>query len=180
MNVTKSANILVFSLRIFMGTSVFWHVLDASKFRISFNTSSLSTSKNEKGLQCVSLHTSPIATLHKTMKFSIKDFFSKCEQIRSFQPIWSHLLKKSLMENFVFCVVQAWLDDFHISKLILYLDQLKFIRNYSFITYEKFSAVRVRIRGWEILVFRKLLRTYVRKWMIPSWSYYQYIQEFQC
>ena len=36
------------------------------------------------------------------MKFSIKDFFSKCDQIRGFLPIWSHLLKKSLMENFKF------------------------------------------------------------------------------
>ena len=35
------------------------------------------------------------------MKFSIKDFFSKCDQIRSFLRIWSHLLKKSLMENFI-------------------------------------------------------------------------------
>ena len=32
------------------------------------------------------------------MKFSIKDFFSKCDQIRSFIGIWSHLLKKFLME----------------------------------------------------------------------------------
>ena len=39
------------------------------------------------------------------MKFSIKDFFSKCEQIRSFLRICSHLLKKSLMENFIFCAV---------------------------------------------------------------------------
>ena len=31
------------------------------------------------------------------MKFTIKDFFSKYEQIHSFQRIWSHLLKKSLM-----------------------------------------------------------------------------------
>ena len=30
-------------------------------------------------------------------------FFSKCEEIRSFLRIWSHLLKKSLMENFIFC-----------------------------------------------------------------------------
>ena len=29
------------------------------------------------------------------MKFSIKDFFSKCNQILSFLQIWSHLLKKS-------------------------------------------------------------------------------------
>ena len=33
------------------------------------------------------------------MKFSIKDFFSKYDQI------WSHLLNKSLMENFSFCAV---------------------------------------------------------------------------
>ena len=32
------------------------------------------------------------------MKFSIKDFFNKCDQIR-------RKLKKSLMENFVFCAV---------------------------------------------------------------------------
>ena len=41
------------------------------------------------------------------MKFSIKDFLSKYDQIRSFQHIWSHLLKKSLMENFIFCVVNV-------------------------------------------------------------------------
>ena len=39
------------------------------------------------------------------MKFSIKDFFSKCEQIRSFLLIGSHSLKKSLMENFIFCAL---------------------------------------------------------------------------
>ena len=39
------------------------------------------------------------------MKFSIKNFFSKGDQIRSFLRIWSHLLKKSLMENFNFCAV---------------------------------------------------------------------------
>ena len=33
------------------------------------------------------------------VKFSIKDFFSKCDQIRIFLRIWSHLLKKSLMER---------------------------------------------------------------------------------
>ena len=39
------------------------------------------------------------------MKFPIKDFFNKCDQIRSFLRIWSHLLKKCLMENFIFCAV---------------------------------------------------------------------------
>ena len=37
------------------------------------------------------------------MKFSIKDSFSKCDQIRRKLQIWSHLLKKSLMESFFLC-----------------------------------------------------------------------------
>ena len=37
------------------------------------------------------------------MKFSIKDFFRKCDQTRSFLRISPHLLKKSLMENVIFC-----------------------------------------------------------------------------
>ena len=40
------------------------------------------------------------------MKFSIKDFFSQCDQINNFLRIWSHLLKKSLTQNFIFCVVK--------------------------------------------------------------------------
>ena len=39
------------------------------------------------------------------MKFSINDFSSKCDQIRSFLRIWPHLLEKSLIENFIFCTV---------------------------------------------------------------------------
>ena len=39
------------------------------------------------------------------MKFSIEDFFGKCGHIPNLFWIWSHLLKKSLMENFIFCVV---------------------------------------------------------------------------
>ena len=50
------------------------------------------------------------------MKFSIKDFFSKCDQIRSFLRIWLHLLKESLIENFIFCVAEmVILLDFHTS-----------------------------------------------------------------
>ena len=40
------------------------------------------------------------------MKFSRKDFFSKYDQIYSFLKIWSHLLKTSYMENFIFCAVE--------------------------------------------------------------------------
>ena len=41
------------------------------------------------------------------MKFFIKDYFSKCDQIRRKLPIWSHLLNKPLMENFTFCAEMA-------------------------------------------------------------------------
>ena len=49
------------------------------------------------------------------MKFSIKDFFSKCDQIRSF-------LKKSLIENPIICAVLqirfSWTDSvFLLSKI---------------------------------------------------------------
>ena len=40
------------------------------------------------------------------MTFSIKDFFSKWDQIGSFLRIWSHFLKKSLVENFIFYAVK--------------------------------------------------------------------------
>ena len=46
-----------------------------------------------------------ISTAQK-MKFSIKDFFSKYDQIRRKLRIWSHLLKKSLMESFIFRAVK--------------------------------------------------------------------------
>ena len=36
---------------------------------------------------------------------SIKDFFSKCDQICSFLRSWSHLLNKSFMKNFILCAV---------------------------------------------------------------------------
>ena len=45
------------------------------------------------------------------MKFSIKDLFSECDQIRRKLRFWSHLLKKSLIENFILCAVilsESW------------------------------------------------------------------------
>ena len=39
------------------------------------------------------------------MKFSIKDFPSEYDQIRRKLWIWSQLLEKFLMENFIFCEV---------------------------------------------------------------------------
>ena len=41
------------------------------------------------------------------MKFSIKVFLSKCDQIRRKLQLWPHLLKKCLMQNFIFCAVKS-------------------------------------------------------------------------
>ena len=49
------------------------------------------------------------------LKFSINGFFSKCDQIRRKLRIWSHLLKKSLMENFIFCAVRAVISQQHMT-----------------------------------------------------------------
>ena len=50
-------------------------------------------------IELVNLTRSPTA---QKMKIFIKDFLSKCDQIRRKLRIRSHLLKKSLMENFIF------------------------------------------------------------------------------
>ena len=39
------------------------------------------------------------------MKFFIKNFSSKCDQIRMNLRVCSHLMKKSLVEYFIFCAV---------------------------------------------------------------------------
>ena len=45
------------------------------------------------------------SSLHKKMKFSVKDFFNQCEQIRRKLWICSHLLKILSTENFIFTVL---------------------------------------------------------------------------
>ena len=56
----------------------------------------------------------PVENTAQKMKFSIKDFFSKCDQIRSF-------LKKSLMENF-FCAVETETQRQHVMYIQCLLD----------------------------------------------------------
>ena len=47
------------------------------------------------------------ASTAQKIEFSIENFFSECDQIVMKLRIWLHLLKKSLMENSIFCVVQV-------------------------------------------------------------------------
>ena len=50
-------------------------------------------------------HYRTLAVYAQKMKFSFKYFSSKCDQIRRKRRIQSHLLKKSLMENVIFCTL---------------------------------------------------------------------------
>ena len=42
----------------------------------------------------------------KKMKFTVMDFFSKCNEIRRKLRIWSHLVRKFSRENFIFLVMR--------------------------------------------------------------------------
>ena len=48
----------------------------------------------------------------RKMKFSMKDFFSKCSQIHRKLWIWSNLLKEFLMGNFISCSVMCKVKTF--------------------------------------------------------------------
>ena len=61
------------------------------------------------------------------MKFSIKDFSSICDQIRRLLRIWSHILEKSLIENFIFCVAVKPKDSLKF-KLYKCLDYMQMAR----------------------------------------------------
>ena len=56
------------------------------------------------------------------MEYSIKDFFTKWDQIRSSPWIWSHLLMKSLMKSFIFRAVlgkDSWDADLIVKSMKL-------------------------------------------------------------
>ena len=68
------------------------------------------------------------------MKFSIKDFFSKCDEIRRKLWIWLHLLKKCFIENFFFCAVSVSLLVLHIINHYVYArSHLSIFGNHIFI-----------------------------------------------
>ena len=52
-------------------------------------------------------------------KFFIKDFFGKCYKICRKLRIWSQLLQKSLMENFIFCTLIYYIEEYFESFFVL-------------------------------------------------------------
>ena len=91
------------------------------------------------------------------MKFSIKDFFSKCDQIRSFLRIWLHLLNKSLMENFIFCAAslkKSWV--FLCNKLKIAVKSTIYQNSdFSSITGKNLKSLNINIDSevWKLLYF---------------------------
>ena len=88
------------------------------------------------------------------MKFSIKYFLSKCDQIRSFLQIWSHWLKKSLMENFIFCAVTALWEKFWARYCTVHCVKSTRIRSFSGLHFPSFglnteSISPYSVRIWE-------------------------------
>ena len=73
-----------------------------SEFDSDYNKSNVSY--EQRFLRAISqfFETVTLATTAEKMKFPIKDFFSKCDQIRRKLRIWLDLLKESLTENFIF------------------------------------------------------------------------------
>ena len=108
------------------------------------------------------------------MKFSIKDFFSKCDQIRSFLRIWAHLLKKSLMENFIFNAVfitgLLFFNNFYY-HLFFYLFFFLFFSFYSYIllwsknSWFLWSFMMKEFLVWQVLYLDFFIITYFpRPW----------------
>ena len=80
-------------------------------FKKSLNTHHCLLYMVEKLHKCIHAKIFLTDTAQK-LKFFIKDFFSKCDQIRKNLRIWSYLLKRPLMENFIFCAVRPYWNIF--------------------------------------------------------------------
>ena len=108
-------------------------------------------------------------------KFSIKDFFSKCHQIRSFLRIWLHLLKNSLMENFNFCAVCQPYKCLVVFKFCVRLFQNKMLLFFiDFLIYQIAKLIRksLKIKG----LYLKPCRSQVKS----KTSCKEKVPEFRC
>ena len=89
---------------------VFWSITCTEPFGLS----SFKSSQNILSILSM-LFESSIFNCNTTQKtkISVMDFFSKCHQIHRKLRIWLHLLKQSLMENFIFlCNANFWVTNY--------------------------------------------------------------------
>ena len=86
-------------------------------------------------------------SLYKQMKISIKDFISKCDQICRKLQIWSHLLKKSLMENFIFCAVQCYNFDSYVQQQLIHICDKLYLHQQILVVFSILQVNQIRARG---------------------------------
>ena len=91
------------------------------------------------------------------IKFSIKNFFNKCDQVCRELRIWSDLLEKSLIENFIFYAAEIELHRFtsQLSNSFLWMIFLSWFSNYYAHfkqngRYEHFSKIVRKLRWGKI------------------------------
>ena len=94
--------------------------------------------------QCITV-VEKVPDIAQKMKFFIKDVFSKCDQIYNKLRIWSHLLNKPLIENFIFCAVFK-----QCNYVILALTKLLRFEIYSsrLLNKQKYRKNFVQVRAW--------------------------------
>ena len=82
----------------------FMYVSFREKFRVILIGIYYKNFKNEWDVSLVATHTK--------MKFFVQDLFITYDQIRRKFQVWSHLLKKPLMKNFISCAVPCipWIE----------------------------------------------------------------------
>ena len=123
----------------------------------------------------------PLYTGQK-MKFSIKDFFTKYEQIDRKLQIWPHLLKKSLMENFIFCAVVKGSNICIIQRRIYDPIELFHKNSYQFLVFHHFcvkapSQISGRVLNalllstyncpFSFVIFSEVEERYNFQWTVP-------------
>ena len=84
--------------------SIDWFLYECNTGINRSNTSSRKSSRFIAGKKYDICFCNAETVTAQKMKFSIKDLFSKCHQIRRRLRIWSHLLNKALMKNVIFFV----------------------------------------------------------------------------
>ena len=125
------------------------------------------------------------------MKFSMKDLFSKYDQIRRKLQIWSHLLKKPFMENFIFRAVfiVGWYAKFLQSssalnqapehfgsfRCICYYWQIFTLLTdlyWQIFTLDCLPVETSQKTMWKLITCQSKFIEHVSTWYVTKWSFY--------
>ena len=122
---------------------------------------------------------STITTAQK-MKFSIKAFFRKCDQIRRKLWIWFHLLRKSLMESFIFlCSEQHYVSMTIVQRIKLIFDEYNVLLNYYLLLTLKYIYIYIyiyTIYSYNIYIYINIyINIYIHKYIYIYIYIYIYV-----